>query len=169
MDYDPFSPEVQGFKKRGPLFKNAKDIINTKIFTNPKGNLKDTWKTFKQNPLEGAQMLGEPLLGKGVRYSAVNDFILSGGKAKFDPNDTYSGSMLKPGYTNKGLGAPAALPDAPVPDAPMSMRSRSVTDKMRSARADAGKRKGYLSTLFAKETGGFGSGGTGGSASLLGG
>lgn len=108
-------------------------------------------------------MLTQPLIGAGARPAAVTQFVTSKGKDRYDPNRPLNSSLL-PNY--KPAAAPE-LPAAPVPDAPYSMRSRSVTDKMRASKSDAAKRKGFLSTLFAKETGGFG--GTGSGASLLGG
>ena len=156
------------FLKHSFKFKELKDMVNTKVFTNPKANVKNIVSTFKKNPLEGAQMLGEPLLGGGARYSAVNDFVLSKGKVKYDANREYSGNMLKPGYDLTDLDP--KVPSTPVADAPVSRASGSVRDSMRSSKLAAAKRKGFLGTLFAKETGGYGSnktfGGAGGSSIL---
>lgn len=127
--------------------KGFSDIVNTKPFTNPKGNIKDIVKTFKKNPLEGAQMLGEPLLGNGVRYSAVNDFITSKGKVKYDKNREYDGNMLKPGYDLSDLDPKA--PPAPTAEAPLAQRGRSVQESERQAKIEAAKRKGLLSTILA--------------------
>lgn len=170
MDYDPFSTEVRGFKQRTnsstsvcELHKGLKDVVNTKSLTNPISYMKDTIKTIKKSPLEGGTMLTQPLIGAGIRPAAVTQFVNSKGKDRYDPNRPLNSSLL-PNYE-----APIApeLPAAPTPDAPYSARSRSVTDKMRAVRGEAAKRKGFMATLFAKETGGFG--GTGSGASLFGG
>jgi len=158
------NPEsAPSFLRHSFKFKNLKDVVNTKSLTNPIGYMKETVKTIKKSPLEGGTMLTQPLIGAGARPAAVTQFVTSKGKDRYDPNRPLNSSLL-PNY--KPAAAPE-LPAAPVPDAPYSMRSRSVTDKMRASKSDAAKRKGFLSTLFAKETGGFG--GTGSGASLLGG
>lgn len=150
-------------------FKVVKDIVNTKPFTNPKGWVKSIAATAKKNPLEAAQMIGEPQIGGGGRYSAVNDFILSKGKVKYNADREFSGSMLKPGYDLSDLDP--KVPSTPVADAPVSRSSGSVRDSGRSSRLAAAKRKGFLGTLFARETGGYGTNktlGGGGGSSLLG-
>lgn len=170
MDYDPFSTEVRGFKQRThsstsvcELHKGLKDVVTFKSITNPVGYAKETIKTIKRSPVQGITMTAAPFMGQGARPAAVNQFVLSKGKDKWDSSRQLN-SSLTPGY--EPLPEPE-LPPAPVPDAPYSMRSRAVTDKMRAAKEAAGKRKGFMATLFAKETGGFG--GTGNGASLLGG
>jgi hypothetical protein len=159
---DPETPPP--FLRHAFKFKGLGDVFNTKALTNPVGNLKESVKTIKKSPLEGSMMIANPLIGGGARGAAVAQFITSKGKDKYDANRPLKNSLF--GTYEAPPTAPG--PDVPVPDAPYSMRSRAVTDSERASRANASKRKGYLSTLFAKETGGFGSGASGG-ASLLGG
>jgi hypothetical protein len=187
MEYYPLSPDAFGFRARGCLFKNASDVFDTSVFKMgkpkdvlkgmgigaltgsggvPKGISDKISKGFTDikngQGMEGFTEVMLPGMGKGVRPAAVNTYLQTKGQQKYDPN----GEVDK-GLISKVKPVEAPLPAAPVPDAPTSMRSRSVTDAARAAKAAAGKRKGFMSTLFAKETGGFG--GTGGGASLLGG
>lgn len=188
MEYDPLSSDAFGFKQRGSLFKNASDVFDTSIFKLgkpkdvlegigvgaltgtgfiPGGLLSKTKEGFrdmgKGQGMEGFTKAFAPGFGKGVRPAAVNTYLQTKGQQKYDPNGKVNSQAF-----SKVDPTPVELPAAPVADAPYSAGSRAVNDRMRAARADAGKRKGYMSTLFAKETGGFG-GGSGGGASLLGG
>lgn len=175
------------FLRHSFKFKNASDVFDNSIFKvgKPKdvleglgvgaltgtgfvssGLLNKQKEGFKDmgngQGMEGFTKALAPGFGKGVRPAAVNTYVQSKGQQKYDPN----GEVDK-GLISKVKPIETPLPAAPVPDAPYSQSSRAVTDQMRAARAQAGKRKGFMSTLFAKETGGFGA--TGSGSSLLGG
>jgi len=66
--------------------------------------------------------------------------------APVSPIDTSTGQTLPP-------PEPPATPATPAP--PASDKSSEVRDAQREARKKAGRRKGYLSTLLAAETGGY--------------
>lgn len=132
------------------MAKKVKDIVNVKHLTNPVSYIKDTAKSFKKSPLQGAALLSMPGIGRGLMPDVVTNRINSKGKYEYQGGEYYdTRSTLLP----QALPNPVPEVATPTAEAPLAARGRSVQDSVRQAKLEAGRRRGLLSTILSQNKG----------------